>query len=87
METFRNLGLAFKALDQGGNMPCILNAANEIAVAAFLKDEIGFLEMSDLLADCMVKGTFLPNPSLEDYITTDKLTREMAQMWVNKQNK
>jgi 1-deoxy-D-xylulose-5-phosphate reductoisomerase len=87
METFRNLGLAFKALDQGGNMPCILNAANEIAVAAFLKDEIGFLEMSDLLADCMVKGTFLPNPSLEDYIRTDKLTREMAQMWVNKQNK
>jgi 1-deoxy-D-xylulose-5-phosphate reductoisomerase len=87
METFRNLGLAFKALDQGGNMPCILNAANEIAVAAFLKDEIGFLEMSDLLADCMVKGTFLPNPSLEDYIMTDKLTREMAQMWVNKQNK
>ena len=87
METFRNLGLAFKALDQGGNMPCILNAANEIAVAAFLKDEIGFLEMSDLLADCMVKGTFLPNPSLEDYITTDKLTRKMAQMWVKKQNK
>jgi 1-deoxy-D-xylulose-5-phosphate reductoisomerase len=87
METFRNLGLAFKALDQGGNMPCILNAANEIAVAAFLKDEIGFLEMSDLLADCMVKGTFLPNPSLEDYIRTDKLTREMAQMWVKKQNK
>jgi 1-deoxy-D-xylulose-5-phosphate reductoisomerase len=87
METFRNLGLAFKALDQGGNLPCILNAANEIAVAAFLKDEIGFLEMSDLLADCMVKGTFLPNPSLEDYIMTDKLTREMAQMWVNKQNK
>ena len=87
METFRNLGLAFKALDQGGNMPCILNAANEIAVAAFLKDEIGFLEMSDLLADCMVKGTFLPNPSLEDYITTDKLTRDMAQIWVNKQNK
>lgn len=87
METFRNLGLAFQALDQGGNMPCILNAANEVAVAAFLKDEIGFLEMSDLLADCMAKGTFLLNPSLEDYITTDKLTREMAQMWVKKQNK
>jgi 1-deoxy-D-xylulose-5-phosphate reductoisomerase len=87
METFRNLGLAFQALDQGGNMPCILNAANEVAVDAFLKDEIGFLAMSDLLADCMAKGTFLLNPSLEDYITTDKLTREMAQMWVKKQNK
>ena len=66
-------------------MPCILNAANEVAVDAFLKDEIGFLAMSDLLADCMVNGTFLPNPSLEDYITTDKLTREMAQVWVKKQ--
>nr|MBP6094604.1 1-deoxy-D-xylulose-5-phosphate reductoisomerase [Cytophagaceae bacterium] len=77
----------FQALDQGGNMPCILNAANEVAVAAFLKDEIGFLEMSDLLADCMDKGTFLLNPSLEDYITTDKLTREMAQLWVKQQNK
>jgi 1-deoxy-D-xylulose-5-phosphate reductoisomerase len=87
METFRNLGLAFQALDQGGNMPCILNAANEVAVSAFLKDEIGFLEMSDLLADCMAKGTFLHNPSLEDYITTDKLTREMAQLWVKQQNK
>ncbi|MHA8093110.1 1-deoxy-D-xylulose-5-phosphate reductoisomerase [Aquirufa regiilacus] len=87
LETFRNLGLAFQALDQGGNMPCILNAANEVAVAAFLKDEIGFLEMSDLLADCMAKGTFLLNPSLEDYITTDKLTREMAQLWVKQQNK
>lgn len=87
METFRNLGLAFQALDQGGNMPCILNAANEVAVAAFLKDEIGFLEMSDLLADCMAKGTFMLNPSLEDYITTDKLTREMAQLWVKQQNR
>jgi 1-deoxy-D-xylulose-5-phosphate reductoisomerase len=85
LETFRNLGLAFQALGQGGNMPCILNAANEVAVDAFLKDEIGFLAMSDLLADCMVNGTFLPNPSLEDYITTDKLTREMAQVWVKKQ--
>ena len=87
METFRNLGLAFQALDQGGNMPCILNAANEVAVSSFLNDEIGFLEMSDLLADCMAKGTFLQYPSLEDYITTDKLTREMAQLWVKQQNK
>jgi 1-deoxy-D-xylulose-5-phosphate reductoisomerase len=87
METFRNLGLAFQALDQGGNMPCILNAANEVAVSSFLNDEIGFLEMSDLLADCMAKGTFLQDPSLEDYIMTDKLTREMAQLWVKQQNK
>ena len=87
METFRNLGLAFEALDKGGNLPCILNAANEVAVEAFLKDQIGFLAMSDLLADCMQNGTFLTNPSLEDYIETDQVTREMARVWVNKQNK
>ena len=84
VKTFRNLGLAFDALAKGGNMPCILNAANEIAVAAFLQDEIGFLAMSDLLADCMAHGTFLANPSLTDYIETDKLTRELAQAWVQK---
>ena len=87
MGTFRNLGLAFEALDKGGNLPCILNAANEVAVDAFLKDQIGFLAMSDLLADCMQHGTFLANPSLEDYIETDQVTREMARVWVNKQNK
>ena len=87
LSTFRNLGLAFKALEKGGNLPCILNAANEVAVDAFLKDQIGFLAMSDLLADCMDKGTFLTEPSLEDYIETDKITREMAQTWVQKQNK
>lgn len=85
--TFRNLGFAFKALDQGGNMACILNAANEIAVGAFLKEEIGFLQMSDLLEHCMAHGTFLVHPTLEDYIETDLLTRKMAQNWVEKNNK
>jgi 1-deoxy-D-xylulose-5-phosphate reductoisomerase len=84
IETFRNLGLAFQALNKGGNMPCILNAANEVAVDAFLKDDIGFLQMSDLLANCMDQGTYLQAPSLEDYINTDKTTRIMAQEWVNK---
>ena len=84
LETFRNLGLAFQALEKGGNMPCILNAANEVAVDAFLKDEIGFLQMSDLLATCMAQGTFLNAPSLEDYVNTDKTTRIMAQQWVSK---
>jgi 1-deoxy-D-xylulose-5-phosphate reductoisomerase len=84
VETFRNLGLAFQALEKGGNMPCILNAANEVAVDAFLKDQIGFLQMSDLLATCMDQGTFLSSPSLEDYINTDKTTRIMAQEWVSK---
>jgi 1-deoxy-D-xylulose-5-phosphate reductoisomerase len=84
VETFRNLGLAFQALEKGGNIPCILNAANEVAVDAFLKDQIGFLQMSDLLATCMDQGTFLSSPSLEDYINTDKTTRIMAQEWVSK---
>jgi 1-deoxy-D-xylulose-5-phosphate reductoisomerase len=84
LETFRNLGLAFQALEKGGNMPCILNAANEVAVDAFLKDEIGFLQMSDLLATCMAQGTFLNAPSLEDYVNTDKTTRIMAKQWVSK---
>lgn len=87
VETFRNLGLAFQALEKGGNMPCILNAANEVAVDAFLKDEIGFLQMSDLLANCMAQGTFLTSPSLEDYVNTDKTTRIMAQEWVSKLKK
>lgn len=87
MDTFRNLGFAFKALDQGGNMACILNAANEIAVGAFLKEEIGFLQMSDLLEHCMSDGTFLAHPTLEDYIETDLVTRKMAQNWVEKNNK
>jgi len=78
LETFRNLQLAYNAMERGGNMPCILNAANEIAVAAFLKDQIGFLNMSDLIADCMEKITFVSNPTLEDYVATNKETRILA---------
>ena len=78
LETFRNLQLAYTAMEKGGNVPCILNAANEIAVAAFLKDKIGFLNMSDLIADCMEKITFVSNPSLEDYVATNKETRILA---------
>lgn len=77
-KTFRNLQLAYNAMEKGGNMPCILNAANEIAVAAFLQDKIGFLNMSDLIADCMEKITFVSNPTLEDYIATDEATRKLA---------
>jgi 1-deoxy-D-xylulose-5-phosphate reductoisomerase len=77
-ETFRNLGLAFEALNKSGNMPCILNAANEVAVDAFLKDKIGFLQMSDVIEFCLGKVNFLKNPTLEDYIETDKITRQTA---------
>ena len=78
VKTFKNLQLAYDALQKGGNMPCILNAANEIAVAAFLQDKIGFLNMSDLIADCMEKITFVSNPTLEDYIDSDETTRKLA---------
>lgn len=76
--TFKNLDLAYLALKKGGNMPCVLNAANEIAVDAFLKDKIGFLNMSDLIADCMEKITFVANPSFEDYVETNKEARLLA---------
>jgi 1-deoxy-D-xylulose-5-phosphate reductoisomerase len=78
LETFRNLQLAYNAMEKGGNMPCILNAANEIAVSAFLQDKIGFLNMSDLIVDCMEKITFVSNPTLDDYVSTNTATRILA---------
>ncbi len=77
-KTFRNLQLAYAAIEKGGNMPCILNAANEIAVQAFLEDRIGFLNMSDLIEKCMQTGEFIAQPSLEDLINTDKEIRNLA---------
>ncbi|MDO6389654.1 1-deoxy-D-xylulose-5-phosphate reductoisomerase [Pontibacter sp. BT731] len=78
LETFRNLQLAFDAMERGGNMPCILNAANEIAVAAFLREEVGFLEMPDIIESSMAKVAYIANPSYEDYVTTDRETRTYA---------
>ena len=78
VKTFKNLQLAYAAMEKGGNMPCVLNAANEIAVAAFLQDKIGFLNMSDLIADCMEKITFVSKPTLEDYVSTNDATRKLA---------
>ena len=77
--TFRNLPLAFEAMRRGGNAPCILNAANEIAVAGFLRDELGFLQMPDLVESCLTKVSYLANPSLDDYVSTDQETRRVAQ--------
>jgi 1-deoxy-D-xylulose-5-phosphate reductoisomerase len=79
IETFRNLSLAYSAMEQGGNMPCILNAANEVAVEAFLKEQVGFLEMSDLIDRCMQKVSFIQKPKFEDYVNTDKETRIIAR--------
>ena len=78
-KTFRNLALAFEAMHKGGNTPCVLNAANEVAVASFLRDKIGFLEMSDLIEKCMQKVDFVQKPTYEDYVETDKETRRLAE--------
>lgn len=75
---FRNLALAYEALDKGGNMPCIINAANEVVVSAFLNDRISFLGMSDVIEKCMQQVSFIEKPTYEDYVATDKLTRIMA---------
>ncbi|MBT5698937.1 MAG: 1-deoxy-D-xylulose-5-phosphate reductoisomerase [Flavobacteriales bacterium] len=77
-DTFKNLSLAYSAMEKGGNIPCILNAANEVVVDAFLKDKISFLSMSDVIENCMEKITFVKNPKLEDYINTDQETRILA---------
>ena len=78
LETFKNLALAYKAMEKGGNSPCILNAANEIAVSAFLNDKIGFLNMADLIDNCLEKINFVKNPSLEELIESDLETRNLA---------
>ncbi len=78
-ETFRNLALAFQAMKKGGNMPCILNAANEVAVENFLNDRIGFNEMPELIEACMDKAHFVEKPKYEDYISSDEEARMLAE--------
>ena len=78
LDTFRNLQLAFDALNRGGNAPCIINAANEIAVDAFLHDQIGFLEISEIIEFCLAKATFVQAPAYDDYVLTNEETRRLA---------
>ena len=78
LKTFRNLALALEAMKQGGNMPCILNAANEIAVYAFLKNRIGFLDMTDVVEKTMQNVAHIAEPTLEDYFETDGEARTFA---------
>jgi 1-deoxy-D-xylulose-5-phosphate reductoisomerase len=80
--TFRNLGLAYEAIARGGNVPCTLNAANEVVVAAFLDKRIGFLEMSDVIATCMDKIAYISSPTLHDYLQTDTESRQLAERLV-----
>ncbi|MGB4414953.1 MAG: 1-deoxy-D-xylulose-5-phosphate reductoisomerase [Paludibacter sp.] len=79
MERFRNLAFAYYAMERGGNMPCILNAANEIVVAEFLKDKIGFMQMSDIIENIMAKAEFVAKPAYEDYVMTDAMVRIMTK--------
>ena len=83
-KTFRNLSLAYEAMKRDGNAPCVLNAANEVVVDAFLKESISFLEMSDVLENCLEKATFVSNPSYEDFVETDSEARRLANQFINK---
>ncbi|MBD0368227.1 MAG: 1-deoxy-D-xylulose-5-phosphate reductoisomerase [Flavisolibacter sp.] len=76
--TFRNLSLAIEALNKGGNLPCVMNAANEIAVFAFLRNRIGFLEMTDLIEKTMQKVSFISKPTLQEYFESDGEARSYA---------
>lgn len=80
---FRNLALSFEALERGGNMPCILNAANEVCVASFLKERVGFLQMSDVIERTMQKVDFIKAPTYEDYVATDAIARRIAEELIN----
>lgn len=72
---FRNLELAYYAMKQGGNVPCVLNAANEVVVDAFLNDQVGFLEMSDIIEETLSKAPFVAHPTFDDYVATDQESR------------
>jgi 1-deoxy-D-xylulose-5-phosphate reductoisomerase len=86
IDTFQNLALAYQAMKQGGNMPCIMNAANEVVVEHFLKDGIGFLEMSEVIENCMQTINFVNQPTINDYIETDSLTRIKALAYIKQKN-
>jgi 1-deoxy-D-xylulose-5-phosphate reductoisomerase len=76
---FRCLALAYEALNQGGNMACILNAANEVVVSAFLQERIPFLRMSEVIEETMAKVSFIHTPTYEDYVATDAEARRIAE--------
>ncbi len=83
-KTFRNLAIAKEAMIRGGNAPCVLNAANEVVVNAFLQNKVGFLEMSDMIEKTLEKVTFITSPEAEDYMKSDAEAREYAAEFVKK---
>ena len=82
-DTFTCLALAYKAIEKGGNMPCIMNAANEVAVAAFLQGKITFLDIPDTIATMMEKSRFVAKPTLDDLLQTDTETRQLTIDYLN----
>ncbi|MBS0000880.1 MAG: 1-deoxy-D-xylulose-5-phosphate reductoisomerase [Cyclobacteriaceae bacterium] len=82
-DTFRNLAIAYEALRKGGIVPCVINAANEVAVEAFLKDKLGFLEIPDVIEACMDRIPYISKPGYEDYFMSDKETRIIAKEIIN----
>jgi 1-deoxy-D-xylulose-5-phosphate reductoisomerase len=78
LKKFRCLAMAYEALNQGGNMPCIVNAANEIVNRAFLEDRCGFLQMGDIIEATMQRATFIQKPTYEDYLQSDAEARRIA---------
>ena len=84
LNTFKNLKLAFQAIKEGGNKPCILNAANEVVVESFLKKEIKFLEMSNIIEECLNKIEYIANLNFEDYVEIDRKTRILTKKLINK---
>lgn len=83
LQRFPNLRLAYEAMERGGNMPCILNAANEVVNLAFREGRCGFLQMSEVIAETMAKMTFITEPTYEDYVQTDRLARQIAKERIN----
>ncbi|HLU89471.1 MAG TPA: hypothetical protein VKZ51_06515, partial [Cyclobacteriaceae bacterium] len=84
LKTFRNLQLAYDALDMGGNAACLLNAANEVVVAAFLQDQVGFLEIPEIINETLHTAHFVKQPSLEDFIASDREARILTKQKINK---
>ena len=86
-KNFRNLALSYEAMEKGGNMPCILNASNEIVVSAFLQGKIGFLQMPEIIMQAMEKASFIAKPDLNDYLNSDEETRNITKMLIENRNK
>ena len=82
LERFPNLGLAYEAMRRGGNIPCVLNAANEVANLAFRENRCGFLQMSDIISETMAKAAFIAKPTYEDYVATDLEARKIAEQYL-----